>query len=50
MVTYVHDTPVAGRDDQSNALRASGGRVVGPSGAAALLGIPRSTLNSKSRG
>ena len=31
------------------ALRASGGRVVGPSGAAARLGIPRSTLESKIR-
>jgi formate hydrogenlyase transcriptional activator len=32
-----------------DALRASGGRVFGPSGAAALLGIPRSTLESKIR-
>ena len=31
------------------ALRASGGRVFGPSGAAARLGIPRSTLESKIR-
>jgi transcriptional regulator with GAF, ATPase, and Fis domain len=31
------------------ALRASGGRVYGPSGAAARLGIPRSTLESKIR-
>jgi formate hydrogenlyase transcriptional activator len=31
------------------ALRASGGRVFGPSGAAARLGIPRSTLNFKIR-
>jgi DNA-binding NtrC family response regulator len=31
------------------ALRASGGRVYGPSGAAAKLGIPRSTLESKIR-
>jgi formate hydrogenlyase transcriptional activator len=31
------------------ALRASGGRVAGPSGAAARLGIPRSTLESKIR-
>jgi DNA-binding NtrC family response regulator len=33
-----------------NALRASGGRVYGPSGAAARLGIARSTLESKIRG
>jgi formate hydrogenlyase transcriptional activator len=32
-----------------DALRATGGRVFGPSGAAALLGIPRSTLESKIR-
>ena len=32
-----------------DALRASGGRVYGPSGAAARLGIPRSTLESKIR-
>jgi formate hydrogenlyase transcriptional activator len=32
-----------------DALRASGGRVYGPSGAAARLGIPRSTLNWKIR-
>jgi DNA-binding NtrC family response regulator len=32
-----------------DALRASGGRVFGPSGAAAQLGIPRSTLESKIR-
>ena len=32
-----------------DALRASGGRVFGPSGAAARLGIPRSTLESKIR-
>ena len=31
------------------ALRASGGRVFGPSGAAARLGIPRSTLESRIR-
>ena len=31
------------------ALRASGGRVFGPSGAAARLGIARSTLESKIR-
>jgi formate hydrogenlyase transcriptional activator len=31
------------------ALRASGGRVYGPSGAAGRLGIPRSTLESKIR-
>ena len=31
------------------ALRESGGRVFGPSGAAAKLGIPRSTLESKIR-
>jgi formate hydrogenlyase transcriptional activator len=31
------------------ALRASSGRVFGPSGAAARLGIPRSTLESKIR-
>jgi formate hydrogenlyase transcriptional activator len=31
------------------ALRGSGGRVAGPSGAAARLGIPRSTLESKIR-
>ena len=31
------------------ALRASGGRVAGPSGAAARLGLPRSTLESKIR-
>jgi formate hydrogenlyase transcriptional activator len=31
------------------ALRASGGRVFGPSGAAARLGVPRSTLESKIR-
>jgi formate hydrogenlyase transcriptional activator len=32
-----------------DALRACGGRVYGPAGAAARLGIPRSTLESKSR-
>ena len=32
-----------------DALRASGGRVFGPAGAAARLGIPRSTLESKIR-
>ena len=32
-----------------DALRASGGRVFGPSGAAERLGIPRSTLESKIR-
>jgi formate hydrogenlyase transcriptional activator len=32
-----------------DALRASGGRVFGPTGAAARLGIPRSTLESKIR-
>jgi formate hydrogenlyase transcriptional activator len=32
-----------------DALRASGGRVFGPSGAAARLGIPRSTLESRIR-
>jgi DNA-binding NtrC family response regulator len=32
-----------------DALRASGGRVFGNSGAAARLGIPRSTLESKIR-
>ena len=32
-----------------DALRATGGRVFGPCGAAALLGIPRSTLESKIR-
>jgi formate hydrogenlyase transcriptional activator len=31
------------------ALRASGGRVFGPSGAAARLGMPRTTLESKIR-
>jgi formate hydrogenlyase transcriptional activator len=31
------------------ALRASGGRVAGPAGAAARLGLPRSTLESKIR-
>ena len=31
------------------ALRASGGQVFGPSGAAARLGMPRSTLESKIR-
>jgi DNA-binding NtrC family response regulator len=31
------------------ALRSSGGRVYGPSGAAERLGIPRSTLESKIR-
>jgi formate hydrogenlyase transcriptional activator len=31
------------------ALRATGGRVFGPSGAAARLGVPRSTLESKIR-
>ena len=31
------------------ALRESGGRVYGPSGAASKLGIPRSTLESKIR-
>ena len=30
-----------------NALRASNGRISGPSGAAAKLGIPRQTLESK---
>jgi DNA-binding NtrC family response regulator len=33
-----------------DALRATGGRVSGPSGAAARLAIPRSTLESKIRG
>jgi formate hydrogenlyase transcriptional activator len=32
-----------------DALRSTGGRVFGPSGAAARLGIPRSTLESKIR-
>ena len=32
-----------------DALRASGGRVFGPSGAAARLGVPRSTLEWKIR-
>jgi DNA-binding NtrC family response regulator len=32
-----------------DALRATGGRIFGPSGAAARLGIPRSTLESKIR-
>jgi len=32
-----------------DALRASDGRVFGPAGAAARLGIPRSTLESKIR-
>jgi formate hydrogenlyase transcriptional activator len=32
-----------------DALRATGGRVSGPSGAAARLGIPRSTLESRIR-
>jgi formate hydrogenlyase transcriptional activator len=32
-----------------DALRATAGRVFGPSGAAARLGIPRSTLESKIR-
>jgi formate hydrogenlyase transcriptional activator len=32
-----------------NALRATRGRVYGPAGAAARLGIPRSTLESKIR-
>jgi formate hydrogenlyase transcriptional activator len=32
-----------------DALRASGGRVFGPSGAAVRLGIPRSTLESRIR-
>ncbi len=32
-----------------DALRATGGRVFGPSGAAARLGIPRSTLESRIR-
>jgi DNA-binding NtrC family response regulator len=32
-----------------DALRATGGRVFGPSGAAARLGIPRTTLESKIR-
>jgi formate hydrogenlyase transcriptional activator len=32
-----------------DALRATGGRVFGPSGAASRLGIPRSTLESKIR-
>ena len=32
-----------------DALRIAGGRVAGPSGAAARLGIPRSTLESKIR-
>jgi DNA-binding NtrC family response regulator len=32
-----------------DALRATGGRVFGPSGAAARLGVPRSTLESKIR-
>jgi formate hydrogenlyase transcriptional activator len=31
------------------ALRASGGQVAGPAGAAARLGLPRSTLESKIR-
>jgi transcriptional regulator of acetoin/glycerol metabolism len=33
-----------------DALRSSGGRVFGPSGAAARLGVARSTLESKIRG
>jgi formate hydrogenlyase transcriptional activator len=32
-----------------DALRASGGRVYGPAGAAARLGVPRSTLESRIR-
>jgi transcriptional regulator with GAF, ATPase, and Fis domain len=32
-----------------DALRASGGRVFGPSGAATRLGMPRSTLESRIR-
>ena len=32
-----------------DALRASGGRVYGPTGAAARLGIPRTTLESNIR-
>jgi len=32
-----------------DALRVTGGRVFGPSGAAARLGVPRSTLESKIR-
>jgi formate hydrogenlyase transcriptional activator len=32
-----------------DALRATGGRVFGPSGAAARLGVPRSTLESRIR-
>jgi transcriptional regulator with GAF, ATPase, and Fis domain len=40
----VHETTII-----KDALRACGGRVFGPSGAAARLGIPRSTLESKIR-
>ena len=35
------------KDIIEEALKASGGRVFGPTGAAARLGIPRSTLESK---
>jgi DNA-binding NtrC family response regulator len=37
------------REIVEEALRASGGRVAGPAGAAARLGLPRSTLESKIR-
>ena len=37
------------KDIVEEALRASGGRVAGPAGAAARLGLPRSTLESKIR-
>jgi formate hydrogenlyase transcriptional activator len=42
---------VAGHEKKviEDALRASGGRVYGPSGAAERLGIPRSTLESRIR-
>jgi formate hydrogenlyase transcriptional activator len=45
------DQKIAAQEKEAieSALRESGGRVFGPSGAAARLGIPRSTLESKIR-
>ena len=48
---HVLSSTLAGHEKAiiEEALRASGGRVFGPSGAAARLGIARSTLESKIR-
>jgi len=44
-----HVSPAEERDAIETALAATGGRVSGPSGAAAQLGMPASTLESKIR-